>query len=116
MNEDQDAALQKAGEEWLECVNAIIRRTAELGTPWTQKRAGSLIAVLAQAGYSYVKWDDLDEDMGFKRQSKIIANLTQENARVRWLLHKAITNNSGWSNDDLEEARALLSQTKETEE
>lgn len=57
-----ETAPDKAIQEWLECVTAIRKRSAEIGPEWSQERAGALLAVLAQAGYTFVKFDDLSDD------------------------------------------------------
>lgn len=57
-----EEALDKSGNEWLECVKAIQKRSAEVGATWTEGRAGALLAILAQAGYTFIKFDDLSDD------------------------------------------------------
>lgn len=57
-----EEALDAAGQQWLECVAALRKRSAEVGPEWSQERAGALLAVLAQAGYTFIKFDDLSDD------------------------------------------------------
>lgn len=85
-----EEALNKIGLEWLECVNAIIKRSAEIGQPWSQDRAGALIAILAQAGYTFVKYDDLSDDgVTTKAAQDAITSLQAENAEQRKRLEDA---------------------------
>lgn len=76
-------ALNRIGLEWLECVNSIIKRSAEIGPAWTQERAGALLAVLAQAGYTFIKFDDLSDDG--ETPKKAAATIAARDARIKEL-------------------------------